>query len=243
MDKKQLVKYVAAMVIGDGYLGWRENKKEDRLVERPQYNRKSNSWYASAHIATNRDYVEWQISILEDIAPVSIREYGAKQSSNGYIDAPKIAYETRRHPFFTTLRERTYVNNIKTVSPHDLKLFDNDSLAVLYMDDGWVEEGGRIGIATHSFSYADNKMLRDCIAEKCNVHLDVKIHKQKNGNVCYYLRSGREQGKLLRDVVSKTKLIVPSFEYKLVMPSERIAPVIFQGDDIVSSVGNSNQQG
>lgn len=242
MDKKQLVKYVAAMVIGDGCLGWREKKSNDRLVERPQYDRKSNSWYASGHVSVNRDYVEWQISILEEIAPVSMREYPEKLSRNGYIDAPKIFYETRRHPFFTTLRERTYVNNVKTVSPHDLKLFDAESLAILYMDDGWVEEGGRIGIATHSFSYADNKMLRDCIAEKCNVHLDVKIHKQKNGNICYYLRSGREQGKILREVVANTGLIVPSFEYKLVMPSERTAPVV-QGDDIVSSVEKSNQQG
>lgn len=240
MDKKQLVKYVAAMVIGDGYLGWRESKSSERLVERPQYDRKSNSWYASGHVSVNRDYVEWQISILEEITSVSMREYPAKLSNNGYIDAPKIFYETRRHPFFTTLRERTYVNNVKTVSHHDLKLFDAESLAILYMDDGWVEEGGRIGIATHSFSYADNKMLRDCIAEKCNVHLDVKIHKQKNGNICYYLRSGREQGKVLRDVVAKTGLIVPSFEYKLVMPSERIAPAA-QGDDIVSSIGNDNQ--
>lgn len=236
MDKKQLVKYIAAMVMGDGHLGWRSNKSEERLVERPQYDRKSNSWYASAHVATNRDYVEWQISVLENIAPVSVREYASKQSSNGYIDAAKISYESRRHPFFTTMRERTYINNIKTVSPHDLKLFDNESLAIIYMDDGWVEEGGRIGIATHAFSYADNKMLRDCIAEKCNVHLDVKVHKQKNGNICYYLRSSKEQGKVLRDVVQKTGLITRSFEYKLIMPSERIAPQ-FEGGDIVSSVG------
>jgi len=217
MDNKNLGKLIAAMVIGDGYLGWKEQKSTNRQVERPQYNRKANSWYAAAHVSKNRDYVEWQCSILENITSVSIREYGERAFANGYIDAPRILYETKRHPFFTTLRERTYINNIKTISPHDLKLFDAESLAILYMDDGWTEKDskGRVGIATHSFSWADNKLLRDCIAEKLNIHLDVKIHKQKNGNICYYLRSNNEQGKILKDTVYKTGLIVPSFEYKL----------------------------
>lgn len=218
MDNKNLTKLIAAMVIGDGFLGWREKKSETREVERPQYNRKSNSWYGSAHIEKNKDYVEWQCSILENITSVNIREYEAKKSSNGYTDSAKIVYESKRHPFFTTLRERTYINNIKTISPHDLKLFDAESLAILFMDDGWNESqsNGRIGITTHSFSWADNKLLRDCIAEKLNIHLDVRIHKQKNGNICYYLRSNNEQGKILKEIVSKTGLIVPSFEYKLI---------------------------
>lgn len=239
-DKKQLTKLVAAMVMGDGYLGWRSAKKDTRKVERPQYNRESNSWYGSAHVTKNRDYVEWQCDVLSSITSVSVREYGARVSSNGYVDSPKIVYETKRHPFFTTLRERTYVNGTKTVSPHDLKLFDAESLAILFMDDGWKEEGGRVGIATHNFSWADNKLLRDCLAEKLNIHMDVKVHKQARGNICYYLRSNNENGKRLIDVIASTGLITPSFEYKLLKPSERRAPET--GDEIVSSLSNDKTE-
>lgn len=229
-DKKQLVKLVAAMVIGDGHLGWNDKKVSNNA----NHSRAVNSWYSSAHVVKNRDYVEWQCSVLEEITSVSVREYGARGN-----DSAKLVYETKRHPFFTTLRERTYVNGIKTISPHDLKLFDSESLAILYMDDGWVEKGGRVGIATHNFSWADNKLLRDCIAEKLGVHLDVCVHKQRRGNIAYYLRSNVKNGLILRDTVAKTGLITPSFEYKLIDPSERSAPTSSQeGEDIVSSLVN-----
>lgn len=243
MDNKQLTKLIAAMVLGDGFLGWRDAKKKSpRLAERPQYDKPINSWYGSAHIAKNRDYVEWQCEVLENVTSVSVREYEARQSTNGYIDAAKITYETKRHPFFTPMRHRTYVNGIKTISPHDIKLFDAESLAILYMDNGWNEEQGRIGIATHAYSWADNKFLRDCIAEQCGVHLNVRTHKQKNGSIKYYLRSNNEQGKVLKDIVYRTGLITPSFEYKL-ENSERVAPAFLQDDDIVSSLGKYNQEG
>lgn len=237
-DKKELTKLVYAMTLGDGSLGWRNTPTVDsRKFERPQYDRPSNSWYSTAQLVEHKDYLDWQASVLSEITDVKLYKHSARKSTNGYIDSAKYNLETKRHPFFTTMRERVYINGKKQLSPHDLKLLDFQMLAILYMDDGWIEKANDgvslrgCAIATHSFTSVENKYLRDLIADKLGIHFDVKPHKQRNGSIKYYLRSNRVNAERMIEKIYPH--VLPSFYYKLDTSVERPAPDKTLDDDMI----------
>ena len=236
-DKKELTKLIYAMTLGDGSLGLRNVPTvEVRQHERPQYDRPSNSWYSTAQLIEHKDYLDWQISILSEITSAKLYKYSARKSLNGYIDSAKYNLETKRHPFFTTMRNRIYVNGKKQLSPHDLKLLDYQMLAILYMDDGWIEKTDKstlrgCAIATHSFTSVENKYLRDLIAEKLGIHFDVKPHKQRNDSIKYYLRANRVNAERMIEKIYS--YVMPSFLYKLDVSVERPTPNKNLGDDMI----------
>lgn len=124
MNKKELTKYVSSMVIGDGCLRvWRGVK---------------NAGYNFKQIAEHEDYVNWQEEILSNVCKVTKRFYGESVDKNNVHHKSFYSLETLSHPFYTTIRNRMYFDGRKTVSPHDLELFDEHSAAIWYMDDGYI---------------------------------------------------------------------------------------------------------
>lgn len=200
-NKKSLVKYVSAMVLGDGFIS---KSSPDR----------KNYQYRINQIDIHLDYIQWQADILSNLTKIQVYKTNYIDK-RGWNTQPQLSLRTGALPFFTTIRERTYINGKKVISPHDLKLLDWETVAILYMDDGHLEQKGnyvRINIATDGYSFGDISLLQKAIYQKLNISFDIKRRKNVN-NVVYRLYSSKDNAKRFLEGISK--IIVPSFEYKL----------------------------
>lgn len=214
MENKEFIKIVHASILGDGYF-YKVDQDNDR----------ANTHYHLKQQSDHSDYVEWMANYLEQLTRVTITKVAAKIDDRGYNNREQLVLKTMRHPIYKKMYNRLYqpVGNthIKRLDSHYLSLFDWQTLAIMYMDDGWidvsknkiVEDYVRVSIATHCFSYFENKVLRDLIAEKFDVHGDVKAHKQKNGTILYYLNFKKDNAKKL--LAGVQPFIFKSFNYKL----------------------------
>lgn len=214
MEKKEFIKIVHASILGDGY-----------FYKVDQSNENVNTHFMLKQLAVHRDYIEWMANYMEQLTRVTINTVAAKIDDRGYNNGEQLVLKTMRHPTYKTMYNRLYqpvgTTHIKRLDSHYLELFDLQTLAIMYMDDGWidvsenkiVENYVRVSIATHCFTYFENKVLRDLIAEKFNIHGDVKTHKQKTGTLMYYLHFKKENAKKLIDMVEP--FIFKSYEYKL----------------------------
>lgn len=206
-DKKELTKYVWAFTLGDGCIRIQLNKN--------RANRDVNYHFECGQIAEHEDYILWRADILSNITSVLLQY---KVIKNG---KPQIHTQTGRHPFFTTIRTRTYLNNHKVISEHDLKLLDWETLAILYQDDGSLSKKPvgntcyTLSLATDSFSYGDNILLQRAIKEKVDILFRVnKLFSKSTGNLYHRLILSRYDT-ICRFLDGVSKFIKPSFEYKL----------------------------
>jgi hypothetical protein len=205
-DKKTLVKYVSAFVLGDG--GLFKNSTPN-----------SNARYMLSQSAIHMDYVLWQQSILNNLTSSEIYKKAAYVDKNNWRHNDQVRLQTKSLPFFTTIRNRWYVDNKKVVSPHDLKLLDAEMLAILYMDDGSLATTSgrdrkhlRVDISTQGYSWDDNNLLRDEIANRLGIHFDVGKTKYPSG-IKYKLTL---RHKYVCDFIDIIKpYILPSFAYKI----------------------------
>lgn len=234
MDNKELTRLISSFVIGDGALSnLKRHRKEDTDYKR---NYKKNSKYYIKQLSVHKDYIDWQANILESLTRVNIVTSNEFIDNRGFTNHEKLQLTTLCHPFYTTMRNNFYINNEKIINPHYLKLWDVQSLAILYMDDGWLEkkvnDNGsiyyRIGIATHSYSYGDNMLLKKLMKEKFAIEFDIKRHKQKSGEYKFYLRNSKNNSLRFIDLVEPH--IFSSFQYKI---DKTVQSTPFKGEDIV----------
>lgn len=233
MDKKELLKYAVAYTYGDGSLAF--HGKECR--------------FEATCIVDNMDYILWRKSILENITGVGIYEVKDKRPTRRLI----IKTYTQCHPLFTQIYQRLYLNGRKVLDPHYLKLFDWETLAILYMDDGNLRQchpqdyKGKVykpalvaNIATHSFSYSDNLMLKETI--KNNLGIEFNINRacmSTSGNQLYMLVLRTTSFPRFRDNI--TPYMQKSFMYKL-YPNAELVNLNDNDGDIVRSAENNNLQ-
>lgn len=159
MNNFELVKMISSFVIGDGYM---------RLRGR-------NANYAFKQIAKHGDYVRWQADILSSVTGVRVFEVGGFTDKNGVNHQPVVGLETHSHPIFTTIFNRNYFGGRKTVSLHDVKNFDWQSLAIWYMDDGYIlrsadkSKRGGVYLCTDNFNEAEVTMLQKLLYANFNL--------------------------------------------------------------------------
>lgn len=232
MEKLNILKYVTAFVAGDGGLSDLKNRNPEPIKRRETPSRKNSKYYLK-QIDTHLDYIEWQREILENITSTSISHTDPYIDKRGYHCSGQYSLSTSCHPFFTEIRKRVYNQRGRVLDHHYMKLWDWESFATIYMDNGWIENAQRekgiwtrVSIATMSFSYAENKMLRDYMAEKYNVHFDVNHKTARSGEIHYFLRATKRNALYFLDNISK--YVLPSYEYKV---STRLTPA--KDDDIV----------
>ena len=212
MDKKRLTKLVSYMATFDGGIYVPHKKKP---------NSKVNCQFVINMRKENEDYVMWVKSVMEEITSVNLYER-PDYNTDGYNRKPQIRLETNRHPFFTKIRERIYIDGHKVIDPHMLTLMDEEALAIIFMCDGGTSLDTRhknphakIDLHTKGFSYADNMALSKAIYDKVGVITNVNRH-----NKYYYLNVATKSHK---DFYYNVKpFICHSFSYKF----GRIAPVI-----------------
>jgi len=203
--QKEMLKYIYAFSIGDGNL---------RL-------RGSNATYRNAQLEIHRDYVQYQVTILEELTSVNVR-YEIRELPR----KPRFAFETKQHPLYTQVYNRMYSNGHKVIDPHGLTFMDFESLAILHMDDGHLAKryntvynrlDYNVILATESFSYGDNYILSKAIKEKTNLAFDI-VNQTVNGKIKHRLRLSKKQTPYFIEGVSK--YIVPSFQYKVDLPND-----------------------
>lgn len=205
-DRKELTKYVASFLLGDGCLSFSNE-------------RSLNARYSLTQTADHKDYVEWQADILSNITSVKLWEKESWIDAIGTRRKSTVYLKTKSVPLYTDMRKRYYIDNKKTVSHHDLKLMDWQSMAIWFMDDGSTErrEGvkrdyTRVTMCTDSFSYGDCLLLRSFIKERFNIGFDICNFNTKRG-ACYRMRTSKENAVAFLNGVMP--FVLPSFQYKL----------------------------
>jgi hypothetical protein len=231
MNRKDLVKYIVAFLYGDGSISL-PHAKECR--------------FEASCIIDNEDYVLWRKSILEELTPVRVYIIDPKMENRKLI----LQTSTRIHPLYTQIKSRVYHDGKKTLDPHYLKLFDWETLAILYMDNGSLREVKQDykekhytnkypNIATMNFNYAENLLLKETIKKNLGIEFNINKHStRKDGTINYMLcmpSSSRER--FYKEI---GQYILPSFRYKLDY-SYDVPP--FRGEDIVRTVEQSTETG
>jgi len=212
IDPKQLSKLVNYMATFDGGVYAPHKRKP---------NSKVNCSFVMNMREENEDYVMWVKETLEHITGVNI--YSRKDcNTDGCARKPQLRLESNRHPYFTKVRERIYIDNHKVIDPHTLKLMDAEALAIIFMCDGGTSLDTRsknphasIALHTKGFSHPENMALSKAIYDKTGVITNVNRHGKY-----YFLNVPVKSQQLFYETVKPH--VLASFDYKF----ERIAPVI-----------------
>ena len=207
-DKKELVKLLSYIVMGDGGL----------YVTKECTNAK----FIMNMVEENEDYINFCKGILENLTGCKV--YPKVCSSEGGNRKPQLTLVSKTHPELTKIRDRIYTGSYKGIDPHALKLLDFQALAILYMCDGCLvvdkadsESGKKKGLKHDSFnvtlnlkrlSYGDLFILKKALKEKLD--LEWNINRQ---NKYYYLRlRTKDVDKFMEGVAP---FVVPSFQRKI----------------------------
>lgn len=201
-DKKQLVKLISYIVMGDGGLYITKGTK--------------NAYFAMNMKTDNQDYIDFCQNVLENLT--SCKQYQQKlDDSDGCVRQPQIRLQSKTHPELTKIRDRIYTDKYKGIDPHALKMLDEQALAILYMCDGsFVSYMGRgcvnpshhVTLNLKRLSYGDLFILKKALKEKLD--LEWNINRQ---NSYYYLRLRSKDIEKFMGLVKP--YILPSFHYKL----------------------------
>lgn len=206
MNKREMTKLVSAMVLGDGCLrNWKGVK---------------NSAYNFSQIEEHYDYVQWQQLKLSEICETKIRRYEKMTDKNGVNHKSYYKLETLSNPFFTTLRSRMYFNNRKTVSIHDLKLFDKQSACIWYMDDGYIlrstdtSQRGSVFLCTDNYNHAEVIILQKVLYEKLGIPFNIRKRgtRKTDGGQIFRLVATKDNAKRFLEKIYPFSF--KSFEYK-----------------------------
>jgi hypothetical protein len=172
-DKKELVKLVSYMVMGDGGL---YIAKEG-----------ANAKFIMNMVKENEDYVLFCRDVLENVTGTYLYER-RDYNTDGCTRKPQIRLESQTHPFLTTIRDRVYTGKYKGIDPHALKLLDMQALAILYMCDGCLhieKPNPKKGLINNSYqvtlnlkrlSYGDLFILKKALKEKLDLEWNIQKH-------------------------------------------------------------------
>jgi hypothetical protein len=228
MDKKELVKLISFMVMGDGGLYFGAKSKNARFV----MNMKEE----------NKDYIDFVSEVLSNITSTTVKTR-TLDNSDGVNRKPQLRVETAAHPFFTILHDRIYTaDGHKGIDMHTLKLLDWQAMAILYMCDGSLHTYLRpeIGMKNPShtltlnlkrLSEAEQLVLKQAIRDLLGVEFNV----QRQGKYHYLRLRSRDVPKFMEGV---SPYMCDSFKYKTIRTK---APET--GEDIVCSVGQLTEAG
>lgn len=229
-DKKELVKLISYISMGDGGLYSRNGQNAQFIMNMK---------------AENKDYIDFCQDVLENI--VGCKQYARKDyNTDGCTRQPQIRLESKTHPELTKIRNRIYTDKYKGIDPHALKMLDAEALAILYMCDGSLGEYMResIGMVNPSYnvylnlkrlSYGDLFILKKALKEKLD--LEWNINRQ---NQYYYLRLRMKDLDKFMEMVAPH--VLPSFQYKIKSDFRVISPSD-EGGDIVRTLQKCDESG
>lgn len=153
-----------------------------------------------------KEYAEWKYQELSNLCTTPLQLYVRKtpDKRNGNIYSEYRAHISA-NPELNCLYEAFYINNRKSITQSSLKFYDSLSLAVHFMDDGYLASSGGYYLATNCFSLEQCRMFGEFLFDKFD--LFSSVHK---GNKTYISAKSAER---FNKLVSP--YIIPSMQYKL----------------------------
>ena len=185
-------------ILGDGYL---------------QKTGKRNARLRLEHQESQKDYLLWKIKWLKRIfqgKPKRIERIHPKTGKKSVF----WRHQSQSMPYLGKLRKLFYENGKKRIPEKIEKWFSPLSLAVLYMDDGyidWRKKAKAMVISLAGFEKKDVEVLKRIIEKKFNIF--PRIHKEKKGWRLYFPQKEAEK---LASLIKP--YILPLFSYKLPDP-------------------------
>jgi hypothetical protein len=228
MDKKERNKLISYFIMGDGGVYLPSSKSKAGSV-------KVNAKYIMNMLAEHRDYME-EFQNLVDFTKVTIKDR-PDYNKDGYKRGPQLRMESNRHPLFTEIRERVYVDSYKGLDPMYIKQIDWHCLAILYQADGALGESFRpeIGMKNPSYSvtlnmkrlsYGDYLLLGKYLTKNLGLYWTLNRQKQY-----YTLRFKMKSFENLMNGMAP--YIHDSFKYKI----RTFGPSIEGGDIVCTPQG------
>jgi len=206
MNRGELKSAVIGMVIGDGCLS--KHQKKDT----------HNAYFQCHHCAEQFLYVMWKKRILDNISKCKIWR-NDKVTKDGKVYRGHRLY-SRTNPLYTTLYNRFYQVEGKSLDEYIVKMITPLALAIMYMDDGTVAKPGP-NVKNKQNSY----FLRLCSYDFANLTLvkkSLKIKYDQEWNVIKHGSAGKTFWQLRLRNKDNDKFIdlikpyvIPSMEYKL----------------------------
>jgi hypothetical protein len=208
--KKEIMKIVAATLLGDGHLEKRAANQNARFSIKLKEQHKDHLEYINIYIS------EVTGTSFYYIAPTSYEIKGKLCNISGTY-----TLRSKVHPMYTKMHERYYLNRIKRVDEHYLTLIDAEFMAVWYQQDGYlhhpkdsINPTPECVLCTDNFTYGDQLLLRRAIIEKTGYIFNIqKRGLNKNGEQTYRLFLSRKQTHQFIEYIEKH--VQSSFQYKI----------------------------
>ena len=188
------------MIIGDGYLSQRKDKR---------WNYTQNSIQIS-HCIKQKEYLEHKSELLLSI-------FGGKKpnvnefNNNGYPGCRMM----KTHKYFRVLYKLLYPNKNKVISRNVLNYLNPQGIALWYMDDGNLVTKRRNG-KIHAYelrintylSYEENKVITDYFSEVWDINFTIVKDKGKTK-----IRCGTREARKFISIIKP--FIIPCMQYKI----------------------------
>nr|YP_010500046.1 hypothetical protein [Gormaniella terricola]UWV18223.1 hypothetical protein [Gormaniella terricola] len=207
--------FIIGAILGDGHI-----QKAKTLTGRCRM--------TFGHSAKQEDYVYWKYEKLKEycqtVGPpkrtikkaAEGKEYQESRFYTSYLDV----FKTFHSKFYVLKEVNGKMVYIKTI-PEDLCLYFNNPMALVvwFLDDGTYRtdcESGRI--ATQSFSYDENTILKGCLDQKFGIKVKIESSTDALGNSLYGLaipaRGGHWKNfvSLIKETIIKE---IPTMSYKV----------------------------
>lgn len=209
-DKKELVKIISFLTMGDGSVHKNGGTK--------------NNVFSMSMTEEHLDFITYVKDVIENVTSCKIMPYKRELPRKNMFKVQSLS-----HPFFNTIRERIYVDSYKSVDPHALKLMDWHSLAILYMCDGCLgkakdKESFTTTLNMCRLSYGDMLLLKKTLKEVLDLEWNIVTTNTKY----YTLRLRMKDFDKFMEGISP--YIFESFKYKLYL---RTTNPLNKGDEIV----------
>ena len=235
-NKLYISKIVSACLLGDATIRKDDSSGKNR-----------NAHMRLKQIPAHKDHLNYIAEKLADLTKIVF--YYEKPVTvhfkDGHIGHGKGVYilKTQNHPFYTSLRQRWYLNGVKHIDPHVCTLLDNEMLAIWYQQDGYITMNRKdcvnpsITLCTDCFTYGDLMMIRRALIEKTGfIFNPQKKSINSKGEQTYRLHLYRKQTDKFIDSIFP--YVQPSFYYKLGFNNEEQPAMV---EDIVCSLSEDKE--
>lgn len=154
------------------------------------------------------EYLNWKYEKLKDIVLTCPK---TRKTPKAYGKESR-SFITQVHDFITELHNKYYKNNKKSIDLGYLNKLDSLSVAVWFMDDGYLYKNGG-SLSTHCFSYQENRLIAKFLSFRYDVN-EPKLSLDKRCNKFCIRISTELSQKIVKDLQDIIKT-VPSMEYKV----------------------------
>lgn len=163
-----------------------------------------------SHSNKQEQYFHWKIAIMDPFVNCW-RENTDKRKNSIMLNSTTIC-----HQEFNKYAKLFYDDQrIKHVPPDIANYITPFGLAVWIMDDGNLNAGVNIRIATMCFTYDENIILRNMLKSVFNIRSKVMEYKYR-GKLYYQITINKRNSQILSDLIRE--YVIESMQYKLMSP-------------------------